>query len=204
MAGEATLKEIAGQFDVWAGAIEDFELLQRDIGAAFTVKEFDDVLFTGAGSSHHLATAAAASFRRVTGESAFSFPASEVLFFNRYCLKRNRKYIAVLFSRSGRTPETLAALDALRKNYRVGAVAITCDPSSPLCSQCEIAFPVKNCVEESLIMTGSFTSMLIVSHMFAIAFGERLSDVTYLEQLPDEGGLSIALSPRRRSSGSPF
>lgn len=196
MAGEATLREIAGQFDVWSGLIEDLELLKKDVSVNFAVKEYDDVLFIGAGSSFHLAVAAAAAFRYVTGEMAYAFPSSEILFFHRYNLKKERKYIVALFSRSGRTPETLQALDVLRKTYRAAAVGITCDPASPLCGQCEVAFPVKNCVEESVIMTKSFTSMLFVSHMFAMALGERYSNATYLEQFADEGRASFEMQRR--------
>jgi glutamine---fructose-6-phosphate transaminase (isomerizing) len=196
MAGEATLKEIAEQFDVWAGLIEDFELLRKDVAANFEVKEFDDIIFTGAGSSYHLAAAAAASFRFVAGEMAYAFPSSELLFFNKYNLKRERKYIVVLFSRSGRTPETLETLELLRKQHRVAAVGISCDPDSQLCAKCDMALPVKNCVEESIIMTKSFTSMLFVSHMFAIALGEKLSNAAYLEQFPDEGRASFEMNRR--------
>jgi glucosamine--fructose-6-phosphate aminotransferase (isomerizing) len=196
MAGEATLKEIAEQFDVWAGLIEDIGLLESDVGNMFPVKEYDDVLFVGAGSSYHLATAAAASFRFVSGEMAVAYPASEIIFFHRYLLKKERKYLVVLFSRSGRTPETLQALEELRKNYRVAGVAISCDPLSPLCKMSEVSFPVKACFEESIIMTKSFTSMLFVSYMFAMALGEKFTNTTYLEQFADEGRASFEMQRR--------
>ena len=196
MAGDATLKEIAEQFDVWAGLIEDIALLETDVGNTFQVKEYDDILFVGAGSSYHLAVAAAASFRFVSGEMAVAYPASEIMFFHRYLLKKERKYLVVLFSRSGRTPETLEALAELRKDYRVAGVAISCDPLSPLCKQCEVSFPVKACFEESLVMTKSFTSMLFVSYMFAMAIGEKFTNTTYLEQFPDEGRASFEMQRR--------
>jgi len=196
MAGEATLKEIAEQFDVWAGLIEDIALLESDVNSIFQVKEFDDVLFIGAGSSYHLANAAAASFCYVAGETAAAYPASEILFFNKYLLKKERKYFAVLFSRSGRTPETLEALTELRRSYRVAACAISCDPLSTLCKQAEVSFPVKNCLEESLVMTKSFTSMLFVSYMFAMAIGEKFTNTTYLEQFPAEGKASFEMQRR--------
>lgn len=40
-------------------------------------------------------------------------------------------------------------------------------------------------------MTKSFTGMLFVSYMFAAAYGERHTSITYLEQLPDEGKASF-------------
>lgn len=196
MAGEATLNEIAGQFDTWASLIEDIGLLETDVKNNFDVKEFDDVIFVGAGTSFHLATAAASSFRYVSGEMALAHSSSDVVYFHRYLLKKERKYLAVFFSRSGRTPETLKALEELRKNYRIAGVAISCDPLSPLCKQCEVSFPVKECFEESMIMTKSFTSMLFVSYMFAMAIGEKFTNTTYIEQFPEEGRASFEMQRR--------
>jgi glutamine---fructose-6-phosphate transaminase (isomerizing) len=196
MAGEATLKEIAEQFDVWAGLIEDIALLETDVGNIFQVKEYDDIVFVGAGSSYHLAVAAAASFRYVSGEMAVAYPSSEIVSFHKYLLKKERKYLVVFFSRSGRTPETLEALVELRKHYRIACVSISCDPVSPLSKACEISFPVKACYEESIIMTKSFTSMLFVSYMFAMAIGEKFTNTTYLEQFPEEGRASFEMQRR--------
>ncbi|HOX29444.1 MAG TPA: SIS domain-containing protein [bacterium] len=196
MPGEATLREIAEQFDLWKTLFEDLELLQKDVSINFAVREYDDVLFIGAGTSYHLAAAAAAAYRFVAGETALAVPASEVVFFNRYNLIKERKYLAVLFSRSGRTKETLTALEEMRKHNRIAAVAISCDPSSPLCAQCEVSFPVKNCFEESVIMTKSFTSMLFVSHMVTMALSERFANATYLEQLADEGKAAFEMQRR--------
>ncbi|HOO55809.1 MAG TPA: SIS domain-containing protein [bacterium] len=196
MSGEATLGEIAEQFDVWKGLLDDIELLQSDVNHNFGVKEYDDVIFVGAGSSYHLASAAASEFRRTTGEMAYSFPASEVIYFCDYLIKKERKYIAVFFSRSGRTPETIQAMETLRANFRCITVAVSCDPTGPICKHCDIAFPVKNCVEQSIIMTKSFTSMLMVSYMFSMALGEKFTYANYLEQLSEEGKAAFEMQRR--------
>jgi glucosamine--fructose-6-phosphate aminotransferase (isomerizing) len=185
--GRDTLNEIENQFDTWAGLIEDLELLQKDVSANFAVREYDDVLFIGAGSSHHLAVAAAATFRRITGEAAIAAAASEILFFHKNILKPERQYLVVLFSRSGATTETLAAAALLRDNYRSAFVAVTCDPASPLCRFAEVSFPVKNCVERSLIMTKSFTSMLLLSYMFSVSYAEKFTYLNTMEIMPEEG-----------------
>ena len=185
--GKDTLREIAEQFDTWSGLIEDTELLEQDVQSNFAVREYDDVLFVGAGSSYHLATAAAAAFRRITGEMAHAWPASELLFFHEYLLKEERKYLVVFFSRSGRTTETLEAFSVLRQRYRMASVGITCDPASPLSSTVDLPFPVKNCVERSLIMTKSFTSMLLLSYMFSVAYAEKFTYLNTLEIMPEEG-----------------
>lgn len=196
MLGNATKREIAEQFQVWRDVAADMELMKKDIDSVFRVREYDDVIFIGAGSSYHLACSAAASFQHVTGESAAAFPSSEIAFFHDSYLKKDRKHIAVFFSRSGQTTETLEALDAVKTNYRATTVAITCEPASKLCSKTDVSFPVKNCVETSMIMTKSFTSMLFVSYMFAAAYAEKFTNLTYLEQLPEEG--KAALEWQRR------
>lgn len=194
--GKDTIREIGEQFHTWQGVLDDLPLLEKDVTANFAVREYDEVLFIGAGTSYHLAECAATAFRRMTGEPARAFPASEILFFHQFHLRREKKYLAVLFSRSGMTTETLLALETLLHLYRITSVAITCDPASTLAAASNISFPVKNCTERSLIMTKSFTSMLVVSHMFASAYGEKFTYMTYLEHLPEEGNASFELQRR--------
>lgn len=191
MLGNVTRSEISEQFQLWASLVQDMDLLKSDVDSLFKVREYDDVVFIGAGSSYHLATSAAATFQAVTGESAFAVPSSEIAFFHRYHLKKERKYIAVFFSRSGMTTETLEALNVVKTNYRAATVAISCSPASSLCKQTDISFPVKNCIEQSCIMTKSFTGMLFVSYMFAAAYGEKYTNITYLEELGNEGRSSL-------------
>ena len=194
--GRDTSREIAEQFDTWQGLLEDLDLLEKDVSINFQVREYDDVLFLGAGSSYHLAVAAAATFRRITGEMACACASSDIMFFHQHLLKKERKYLVVPFSRSGATDETLTAVDVLREHYRVAVAGITCDPGSRLCRESDLCFPVKNCLENSLIMTKSFTSMLLLSYMFAAAYGEKFTYLNYLEHLPEEGRASFEMQRR--------
>ncbi len=194
--GKILLREIQEQFDVWKGIREDFELLESDVKTHFDVREFDEVLFVGAGSSFYLAESAAAEFRHSSGEQTTAISASELLFFCDYYLKKERKYIAVLFSRSGETSELLSALDVLKKKFRVITIAITCTPASTLMKQCDMGFPVKNCVEENIIMTKSFTGMLFMSYMFSLAFSEKYSNLHYIDRLADEGRAAFEMQRR--------
>lgn len=194
--GRDTMRGIGEQFDAWASVLESLSLLEKDVSVNFAVREYDEVIFTGAGSSYHLAAAAAASFSRMTGEQASSYAASELIFFHQYHLKRERKYLCVFFSRSGETTETLMALDVMKNIYRTTSIGITCDPFSKLTTAVNVAFPVPNCVEESFIMTKSFTSMLVVSLMFSACYGGKFTYMTYLEHLPEEGRASFELQRR--------
>lgn len=187
MPGRNTLKEIHEQFDLWKSLYEDTALLQRDVESNFPIKEYDEIVFVGAGSSFHLANSAAAAFQRITGENCRALPASEALFFHPYHLKKERRYLGVFFSRSGETTETLRAMELLKTTFRMGAVVISCEPASSMCKSADLSFPVKNCREASLIMTKSFTGMLFVSCLFAVMYGERFSHLTYIEQLSEEG-----------------
>ncbi len=187
MPGTVTLQEIAEQFDVWEGLIEDIELLQKDVSINFQVKEFDDLIFIGAGSSFFVAHTAAATFKFTTGECAHAYASSEILQFHQYMLKKERKYLVVVFSRSGETTETRAALELLKSEYRIASIVITCNTQSDILAACDLAFPVKSCIESSPVMTKSFTGMLFVAYMFASAYGERFTSMNYLKQLPEEG-----------------
>jgi glucosamine--fructose-6-phosphate aminotransferase (isomerizing) len=74
---------------------------------------------------------------------------------------------AVVISRSGSTSEAVRAAALLRQEHRVPTIGLTCSPNSPLESACELTIQLSSAEEKSMVMTRSFTSMLLVMQYFA-------------------------------------
>lgn len=186
--GQYTLSEILSQPEAWkatlaefagSAAIEDF--LKRAVGQP-------QWLFVGCGTSFYLAEAAAASWTMLTGERARAVPASEILLFPQLAQLNAHDVRAVVISRSGSTSEAIRAAEALGRTNGVATLGVTCTPGSELTRVCEATMVITSADEKSVVMTRSFTTMLLGLLLLAAnrhRFGRALAEsvVTTAKQL---------------------
>jgi len=138
-------------------------------------------VFVGCGTSFHLAQAAADTFRPLVNFSAHAVPASEVLLSPELELPAESAIFPVLISRSGRTSEILQVAELLRRRG-IEFLAVTCDANElGQISTRTLQLPV---TEESIVMTSSFTSMLMALQYIAARFAGREDFVEALRTLP--------------------
>lgn len=162
-----TLQEILSQPQAWKDSLGDFEssaVLQTLLDKTASRSEW---LFVGCGTSFYLAEAAAASWHILTGQPARAVPASEIMLFPALNLARRASLQAVVISRSGSTSEAVRAAGLLRREHRIPTIGLTCSPNSPLEAACEFTIQLTSAEEKSMVMTRSFTSMLLVMQYFA-------------------------------------
>ena len=161
MEGTHTLAEILSQPDVWRVVLDELSrssefrtILQRTSGRT-------DWLFVGCGTSFYLAEAAASSWSLITGQRARALPASDVLLFPQLAQLDQRQTQAVVISRSGRTSEALRAAEILSQVHLVPTLGITCTSGSELARVCDVTMTLDAADEKSMVMTRSFSSMLL-------------------------------------------
>jgi glucosamine--fructose-6-phosphate aminotransferase (isomerizing) len=157
-----TLTEILSQPEVWRCC-----LLGLAADAAFQIMRNKARiprrwLFIGCGTSFYLAEAAASCWSLLTGNPARALPASEVLLFPQLAQLAEPGLQAVIISRSGRTSEALRAAELLDRKYKVSTLGITCAVESELAKICELTIALPQADEKSMVMTRSFSSMLLV------------------------------------------
>jgi len=156
-----TLPEILSQPQTWLASQCEvagdpaFQAAQNRLSAA------PEILFVGCGSSFYLAEAAAAGCRLLSGKTTRALPASELLLFPNLCALDVPGLKIVVISRSGRTSEAIRAAEMLTKNHRIETVGITCALDSELAKMCDMTIAVPSADEHSMVMTRSFTSMLL-------------------------------------------
>jgi glucosamine--fructose-6-phosphate aminotransferase (isomerizing) len=156
-----TLSEILSQPDVWRSCMRDLSgsaAFQSILRKSSSRKEW---IFVGCGTSFYLAEAAAGSWSMLTGQPARALPASDLLLFPRLAQLEAKDLQIVVISRSGRTSEAVRVAELLSQKYSLPTLGVTCASNSELSKACELTLVLSAADEKSMVMTRSFTSLLL-------------------------------------------
>jgi tagatose-6-phosphate ketose/aldose isomerase len=164
-----TGNEISGQPELWKKTLSLFEKQKEEINGFLTSKihAVDEILLTGAGTSAFIGLSLKGIYQRITGKITESISTTDLVTHPEDYLMKDKSVLLISFARSGNSPESVAAArlaDILCK--KVIHVIISCDKNGHLAnyqSDSEkfvfILPPESN--DQSLAMTGSYTSMLL-------------------------------------------
>ena len=164
-----TLVEILSQPEIWPAAMRELGQSAAFQSAARQNASRKEWLFVGCGTSFYLAEAAAACWTLITGQRARAIPGSEVLLFPQLAQLAVADLQAVVISRSGTTSEAIRAAEALIRKHKVPTIGITCTTGSELTKICETTLVLSAADEKSMVMTRSFTAMLLGLIRLAVA-----------------------------------
>jgi glucosamine--fructose-6-phosphate aminotransferase (isomerizing) len=185
-AGAQTRIEILSQPRCWA---ECFRALEAQDALRLAGRDGSlppDWLFIGCGSSYYVGLGAAASWTALTGLPARAAPASELLLFPELLLAAARPCQPVLISRSGHTSEVLKVAEQLELRHNLRTLAISCVTHQPLEEICAATLYLLPADEQSLVMTRSFTSMLLALQALAAERGRQEEFAAALRRLPEQ------------------
>ena len=175
-----TYKEIYGQPESFKGINDSLGEIYEVLDRVFDNKNtYDELIFTGCGTSFYLAQSAAHAFSTYTGISARAVPCSELFFFPDTFV-RDKKILVLPITRKSYTTEVRMAIDKVRSFPDVQSLAITCDPDSKTYNDYVILSPVSS--EESVIMTRSYTSMLYLAVVMAMHVAGRNDDIQVMSE----------------------
>lgn len=170
-----TYKEIYGQPESFQAINDTLSDIYSVLDKVFAKENhYDELLFTGCGTSFYLAQSAAHAFSSYTGIPAKAVPCSELYFFPETFVK-GRKVLVLPITRKSYTTEVRMAIDKIRSFSDVTTLAITCDSDSKLYNDNYIYSPVTP--EDSVIMTRSFTSMVYLSVIMAMYVGGKKNEI---------------------------
>lgn len=184
--GSFTKSEILSQPKAWSAALE---MLARQHGGARHILQagrYDQLLFTGCGSTYYLALAAATLTQELTSRPARALPASELWLYPRssypvgHCL-------LVAASRSGETTETLNACQAFLESKRGQVLTLSCYPEAPLAHLGEINLVFESGQEQSVAQTRAFSTLYLATAWLAALWASRLDLLDALAHLPEAG-----------------
>lgn len=171
--GEHIYAEITSQGRVWQATLAGF------VGRQAVVSEWldqphDQVLFTGCGSTYYLSLSAAAIWRSLTGEIARAVPASEAWLFPGLAFSGRPALLAAV-SRSAATSETIRAVEEYRQRTGYDFLSLTCYADRGLALQTPYTLVADQAVEQSVVQTRAFTSLLLLAQA-AAALAANLPD----------------------------
>ncbi len=192
----ATYREIKTQTEAWAQALDlvHSSSLPR-------AEDYEQVIFTGCGSTYYLSLAAAALYQEMTGRAARAIPAGELLLNPQSALRDGISQLLVAISRSGTTTETIRAVEAFKAD-RAGDVLVISNSDEALSHLGDSSLVITKGQEESVAQTRSFASMYVASTALCARMANRDSCIDRMSTLPEAGDrLMHAFEPAARQLG---
>jgi glucosamine--fructose-6-phosphate aminotransferase (isomerizing) len=180
-----TYREITRQQNGWNRALEALtkeksrhkEWLDRYAGHVW--------VFVGCGTSYYIAQTASFLFTEIAGIRSSAVPASEVIMFPENVFQRGNDYLMIPISRSGTTTEIVLAARKARQQLNIPTLAVSCTRDSKMSVESNLAlsFPFEE--EKSVVMTSSFTTLLLSILHLAASHLEREDISKQLSTIPD-------------------
>jgi glucosamine--fructose-6-phosphate aminotransferase (isomerizing) len=171
-AGAHTRQEIFSQPDTWQGVLAVLDA-EADAIRSQLAGGYEQIVFTGCGSTYYLSVAAAAVMQRVVGIPALGLPASEV-WLNPTALPPARRTLLVAVSRSGETTETLRACEAFRGSVGGDVLTLSCYPGRALTELGDMNLVFPSIREKSVAQTRAFSGLYLATvALAALAAGNH-------------------------------
>src|SRR3981081_130017 len=197
--GQHTLSEIFSQPQCWKTCLAQLAASAELRAAIQLARPGAKWIFVGCGTSYYLAQAAASTFNYLK-LPARAVPASDLLLYPALTLHAGRDYIPVVISRSGLTSEAVRAAQMLEKDHNLRTLAITWADVQPLEAACSVTLKLLDADEQSMVMTRSFTSMLLGLQYLVTQVAGRSDLAEGLMKLPEETALVLRDLPQRLHS----
>jgi len=176
----ATYREINSQIEAWQDAM--------DVANAVSLpaaRQYNQVVFTGCGSTYYLSLVAAALYQELTGCTARAIAGGELLL-NPQTVLTDGKTLLVAVSRSGTTTETVKAVEKFKAEKR-GEVVVISNYDEMLSRLANVNIVISKGQEESIAQTRSFASMFVAASTFCARMSGREDLVELMGRLPEVG-----------------
>jgi glutamine---fructose-6-phosphate transaminase (isomerizing) len=181
----ATYREIKSQTEAWQNALHVANTCSLPYAAGY-----EQVIFTGCGSTYYLSLAVASLYQELTGRAARAIPAGELLLNPQTVVREKVPQLLVAISRSGTTTETTRVAEKFKAERRGNVIAITCYDSA-LVNLSDISLVIPEGQEESVAQTRSFASMYVAATAVCARMAGREDLLEGMKTLPEVGNRLI-------------
>jgi glutamine---fructose-6-phosphate transaminase (isomerizing) len=180
--GQHTYTEIMSQPEAWKVTLEQLNVLKNDLARVYS-SNFEDIIFTGCGSTYYLSVAAA-TLAREAGMEARALPASELWLYPNSSYS-NKKTLLVAVSRSGETTETIKAVQAFKETSRGSVITLVCYPQSTLAKLGDMNVTIAAGQEQSIAQTRAFSTLYLSTVYLVMLWSKRQAELNELSKLPE-------------------
>jgi tagatose-6-phosphate ketose/aldose isomerase len=209
-----TPREIAQQPAVWRKILGDLEKARepwRKKLIGMGVGQATPVVLIGAGTSDHVGRAVAPLLAKKWSCDARAIPSTDLLTHHAELLPSDRAGIAISFSRSGQSPESVAVLQLLLRQYpRFRNVVVTCNREGAMAAEYGkrddlLSIVLDDAVNDrGLAMTSSFTAMVLAAQFLASIDDDGFRGIVDAASAAAEGFLDEASKVAKDLSRVPF
>jgi tagatose-6-phosphate ketose/aldose isomerase len=171
-----TAREIAGQPELWKKTLDRVDEnrldLEKFLKKCFKRKDLE-VILTGAGTSAFIGDVLEGSFQYKTGIRTRAVATTDLVTHADHFFSSDKPVLLISFARSGNSPESVAAVDLANELCNnIYHLIITCNSEGALAQKCHrdncyVFFLPSEADDQSLAMTGSFTSMLLTGSLLS-------------------------------------
>lgn len=192
-AGKYTEQEILTQSQAWAEALNVVQENRKALTALFN-RPYQQVIFTGCGSTYYLSITAAALFQQTCQLTARAVTGGELLF-NPQTVElpaSKGETLLVAVSRSGSTTETVRAVEKFKAEKRGQVLVVTNYGDMPLAALGDLALILPAGQEESVAQTRSFAAMYLATAAATMVAGGKSKNLAAMQALPEIGEKLIA------------
>jgi glucosamine--fructose-6-phosphate aminotransferase (isomerizing) len=181
-----TYSEILSQSRAWRTTLNATVEQWAHAMKSLRIRPETQFLLVGSGSSLYIARTAAHSLQAVTGHVSRAVASSEIFLSSASTVPIGTPVVAFVISRSGETSEALIAAAFLVKSFpNVVVVGITCNRDTALERAAHYSISLTHAAEQSVVMTVSFTSMLLALQLIAALIAVDADLLGHLGRLPD-------------------
>lgn len=167
--GYHTAREISGQPELWMKTWELFLCHRSDIQAflqQINIHQDIEIILTGAGTSAFIGDVLQGPFQKNTGKRTRAVATTDLVSHPENYFHANTPTLLVSFARSGNSPESVASVELANNICKTCYhLIITCNPEGELAIMSHqnsyVFIMPAEANDQSLAMTGSFTSMLL-------------------------------------------
>jgi glutamine---fructose-6-phosphate transaminase (isomerizing) len=156
-------QEIVTQQFAWQEAVETTIARKEQIVSLFKTKQLNTAIFIGCTSSYYGGLMVSDFWRTGCGINAAAYPSSELIFFPNhkpYSSQINPFLIAL--SRSGKTTETIWAMEEFENHYPGRSALIGCaNLEGPLSQLASLSILLPGTNEETIPQTRSLSAMMV-------------------------------------------
>lgn len=179
-----TYAEIKSQPQAWQNAMDVVSSQAPAIKAM--MDRYNQVIFTGCGSTYYLSLAGAALLQKMTGKCARAVPGSELLFNTAAVVDKKSPCLLIAISRSGTTSETVKAVELFKQAHLGEVIAVT-NYDTVLARLADLSVVIPAGQELSVAQTRSFASMYVAVTAICAIAADRPDLRVVMKQLPQAG-----------------
>jgi glucosamine--fructose-6-phosphate aminotransferase (isomerizing) len=188
----ATYPEILAQPVAWQEALQVVAQLSDELRRLWSQQAYDQVIFTGCGSTYYLALAAAALFQDLTGRPARGVPAGELVMYPNLAYAAGARVLLVAISRSAKTTETLRAVESFKQGREGEVIVVTNYGHRALAEMGALTIAIPEGQEQSVAQTRSFASMYVATTAMALVLSDHHHWLDEMRRLPEIGHQLLA------------